>query len=309
MFPTLGLGTFMMKGDTLKEALDYALSLGYRHIDTAASYGNEVEIGEVISDRIKEGKLSRKDIFITTKIPSVSLEKSDALESAHKSLSNLCVTSMDMLLIHHPWGQVKTNNGNLTPLVMNDGSGRREVSDIDFTETWSVLESLVKDGFVQNIGVSNFTISQIQRIISTSRLKPSNVQLECHPYYQQHKLKAFCDSNKIAVSAYAPLGATDRPAQHQTQTENIIADRLVLELAAKYLKTPAQILLNFLLCRGFSVIPKSSSKKHLKENFDSQSFMLSDTDMKKMFLLDRGLRFYEFKYVHHHPEFSNKEEF
>jgi len=307
--PALGLGTFMMKGDILREALDFALSIGYRHIDTAASYGNEEEIGEVIHDRIKAGKLSRKDIFITSKIPSVCLKKDDALQSAQESLSKLCITSIDMLLIHHPWGQVKEKSSDLSPMIMSDGSGRRVISDVDFVETWSALEDLVKDGFAQNIGVSNFTIPQILRIFSNSKVRPSNVQLECHPYFQQHKIKSFCDSHDIVVSAYAPLGAVGRPTLQQTHSTKVMEDPLVLELAIKYKKSPAQILLNFLLCRGFVVLPKSSTKDRLKENFDSQSFMLTENDIKRICAIDRGLRFFEFNYVKHHPEFSTEEPF
>ncbi|XP_005106410.1 1,5-anhydro-D-fructose reductase [Aplysia californica] len=304
----LGLGTYMLQGDVLKQALDFALFLGYRHIDTAALYENETEIGEVLGDRIQAGKLSRKDVFITTKIPSTWLRKSDTLESAHKSLGQLKMKNVDMLLIHHPWGQVKRKEGEIAPLI-NNSTGKSEIENVDFLETWTALESLFKDDFTKNIGLSNFTIGQIQRVLSAARIPPANVQLECHAYYQQQKLKAFCDSNDIALSAYAPIGAVNRPDIHKHNTENLTEDPLIIELSEKYEKTPAQILLNFLLCRGFAVLPKSSSPGRLEENFNALSFELSEEDNKKIYTLDRGVRFYNFLYIHHHPEFIENEEF
>ena len=298
----------MMQGDVLKTALDHALTLGYRHIDTAAAYENEEEIGEVIQAHINSGKIIREDLFITTKIPSICLAKQDALESAHQSLRRLKVKYVDLLLIHHPWGQVNRGNGDFNPW-MNDGSGRREIVNTDYLETWDALESLVHDGFAKHIGVSNFTQAQIERVLSVAKVPLSNVQLECHTYYQQHKLKAFCDANNIIVSAYAPMGAAGRKYKYESEAVVLSRDSLVVDIAAKYNKTPCQILLNFLLCRKFVVLPKSSSPDHLLENMEALNFELSAEDLNRLYSLDRGLRLFPFPYIHHHPEFHEDEEF
>ena len=296
LFPS-GIGTFMMKGDVLKQALDYALFVGYRHIDTAASYQNEAEVGEVLQDWLKAGKISRKDVFVTTKIPRTSLAKSDALQSAEESRSKLKVKKVDMLLIHHPWAQVTDKNGT-----------SRNVH-IDILETWKALETVVQNEHAANIGVSNFTVRQIQRLLNVAKIPPSNAQSECHVFYQQHQLKSFCDKNDIVMSAYSPMGALGRPEQQQTRPERLTDDPLIKDLAAQYNKTPHQILLNFLLMRGFSVLPKSCHPDRLKENFESFSFKLSDRDVQNIYSLDKGIKFFEFRYLQQHPEFFKNEHF
>ncbi|CAL1532696.1 unnamed protein product [Lymnaea stagnalis] len=295
--PTLGFGTYMLKGDVLKEALDYALFLGYRHIDTATAYENEEEIGQVIDDRVKAGRINRKDLFITTKVYSSNLRRADALDSAQQSLAKLRINYVDMLLIHHPWAHRKNSDGEI------------EFEDVNFLETWLALSTVFKLGKASSIGVSNFTIGQINRILSSSDVTPANVQLEAHAYLQQEKLKEFCDLNHIAVSAYAPLGAPNRPSIHVSNEESLLQDPLILEIAESYKKTPAQVLLNFLLRRGFVVLPKSSSKKRIKENFGALNWTITTKDYDKITSLDRGTRFFRFLFMKGHPEFFENEDF
>lgn len=182
--PVHGFGTYLLTGEPLKCALDYALFLGYRHIDTAHSYGNEVEIGEVINDRIRAGKLNRMDLFVTSKVPSVYLAYHSAIDSAKMSLENLKLKYLDMLLIHHPWGVVNRGDGTLRPI---DRNGKRELAVYNLNETWQAFEHLVNRGYVNSIGLSNFTARQVERIWKSATIKPSNLQLECHAYLQQGK--------------------------------------------------------------------------------------------------------------------------
>lgn len=287
----------MLKGDALKEALDYALFVGYRHIDTAVNYGNENEIGQVIDDRLRAGKLNRKDLFITSKVPSTHMKSQAVVESTQQSLNSLKTTYLDMLLVHSPWAHLR------------DDKGQIKFEHVDLLETWGALTSLFKGGQATSIGVSNFTLNQLERIISTSAVLPANVQLECHVYFQQNKLKAFCDSRHIIVSAYSPLGAPQRPSRHVQNTENILSDPVIVEIAKNYKKTPGQILLNFLLRRGFVVLPKSGTKDRIKENMGSLNFAITNKDFESILDLDRGVRFFRFLYMRGHPEYFEKEDF
>ncbi|KAH9509436.1 hypothetical protein Btru_045881 [Bulinus truncatus] len=295
--PTLGFGTFMLKGDMLKEALDYALFLGYRHIDTAATYENEEEIGQVVDDRVKAGRLNRKDLFITTKIPSTHLKKEATIESAQASLAKLKTNYVDMLLIHHPWAYIKKGDDEI------------EFQQVDLREPWHALTTFFKSGKASSIGVSNFTVRQIEHILSTSDVPPANVQLECHAYFLQNRLKAFCDANHIVVSAYAPLGAPSRPSRHVHNNENLLEDPLIKEIAQSYKKTPGQVLLNFLLRRGFVVLPKSANKQRIKENLDVLNWTMTTKDYDRIASLDKGVRFYRFLYMKGHPDFLENEDF
>jgi aldehyde reductase len=295
--PSLGFGTYLLKGDALKDALDYALFVGYRHIDTAAVYSNEAEIGQVIEDRQRAGKLNRKDLFITTKVSKYCMERQPTLECVQQSLDSLRTTYVDMLLIHHPWACARSAASAVT------------FQHVDLLDTWSTLVCLFKQGQASSIGVSNFTLQQLQRILSGSSVAPANVQLECHAYYQQRKLKSFCDSQHIAVSAYAALGAPDRPSHHVQSTASLLTDPVIVALAQSYKKTPAQILLNFLLRQGFVVLPKSATKARIQENFASSDFTITNIDLESIFSLEKGKRFFNFPFMKGHPEYFPGEHF
>ncbi|BFZ00687.1 hypothetical protein BsWGS_03726 [Bradybaena similaris] len=295
--PTIGFGTYNLKRDALKEALDYALFVGYRHIDTAAVYDNQEEIGQVLDDRQRAGTLNRKNLFITSKIPNTCMKSQAVRESTQQSLHSLRTGYLDMLLVHHPWACTKNERGTVT------------FQHVDLLESWSTLVTLFKEGQAGSIGVSNFTIQQLERIISGSGVSPANVQLECHAYLQQHKLKAYCDSKNIVVSAYAALGSPNRPKHHVQSNERLLADPVIVEIAQSYRKTPAQILLNFLLRRGFVVLPKSESKDRIRDNLESLNFDITRTDFDKIARLDKGLRFFKFLYMKGHPEYFENEDF
>uniref|UniRef100_A0A0B6YBC7 NADP-dependent oxidoreductase domain-containing protein n=1 Tax=Arion vulgaris TaxID=1028688 RepID=A0A0B6YBC7_9EUPU len=295
--PAIGFGTYMLKGDALKDALDYALFVGYRHIDTAVVYGNEEEIGQVVNDRQRAGKLERKDVFITSKVPYFCMRRQAVLESVQKSLHSLKTNYLDMLLIHHPWASQKNEKDVVT------------FDHVDLPETWSALTSVFKGGQASNIGVSNFTIKQLEKIISSSGVPPANVQLECHAYLQQSRLKALCDSKNIIVSAYAPLGAPNRPSHHSQNNDSLLTDPVIVNIAESYKKTPAQILLHFLLRRGFVVLPKSGTKARIKENLDCLNFTITNKDFENILGLDKGIRFFKFLYMKGHPEYFSDEDF
>ncbi|RUS78815.1 hypothetical protein EGW08_013433 [Elysia chlorotica] len=298
--PTIGFGTYLLQGDALRSSLDYALFLGYRLIDTASSYGNEADIGQVLRDRIQSGRMKRKDVYITTKIAKTHLKRASTIRCLQKSLHDLGTSYADAVLIHTPWGVVDTGPGSDTV----------EFDDVHFTETWTALQSLFQDGSARSIGVSNFTVKQIEQILDNGSPPPSHLQMECHAYLAQNKLKAFCDANNIVVTAYSPLGAPAYPVDDESERERrLLSDPCIAKISERVRKTPAQVLLTFLMQRGMAVVPKSKTNDRIKENFDSTNWKLSKKDFDIIMGLDCGVKYFKFKNRTGHPEFFPQEDF
>lgn len=232
--PRLGLGTWQLTGKTCFEAVKLAIKLGYNHIDTAEIYGNQKEIGKAIAG------IEKKKLFITSKVWRDNLHFDGVIESAEKTLKELGVSYLDMLLIHWP-------NKN-----------------IPVSETLGAFSELVKTGKVRSIGVSNFTVRHLREAIKVSALPISVNQVEFHPYLYQKELLEFCKKNGVILTAYCPLGQG-----------KIFSDKSVAEMAKKSGRTPAQLCLNWALNKGAIVIPKASSESHLKENLGALGWELS----------------------------------
>ncbi len=300
--PSIGLGTYLSLHGQLNTAVDFALDIGYRHIDTAVSYKNESQIGEVLSAHLKTGKLSRKDLFLTTKIPSALLDAKDIAPCVEKSLEDLKTNYLDMVLIHHPWGRKNTGDGNLSP---TDRNGNPLLQHHDLISAWRCMEALVRTGKIRAIGVSNFNQHQIRKIIDRCEIRPSNVQLECHAYLQQHILRKYCSEERIVVTGYAPLGARGRPAHNRNGDDiDLLADPVVVSIASKLKRTPGQILIRYLMQIGVVPLPKSTNPNRIKENFDSHLFDLSIEDLKRLSMLNINHRYFRFSWAKHHPEYT-----
>ena len=272
-------------------------------IDTAYSYKNEAEIGASIKRLEKHGKIERKDLFITTKVARSYLSPKDVNFSVEGSLENLQSKYVDLLLIHAPWGMKNLGDGNMKPL---DKNGNYMLEHYDICETWRALEEQVKAGRVRSIGVSNFTPSQMTRIMKNSTITPQNVQFECHAYLQQNELRAFCQSHSISCTSFGSLGAPGRPNDQNVSGEApaLLQDKVVAEIASKYGKKSSQILLRFLLQTGMCVIPKSETPTRLEENIVLFDFHIEDKDMARLRDLDRGFRYFDFIHYQNHPEFT-----
>ncbi|XP_050389351.1 prostaglandin F synthase 1 [Patella vulgata] len=303
--PTVGLGTFLMKNDVLREALDYALYIGYRHIDTALSYGNEVEIGDVVASRIKDGTVKRADLFITTKIPPIYLDYQDCLQSAEKSLDNLKLKYVDMLLIHHPCGNPNRGDGNFKPL---DENGEREIVSYDILRTWKAMEKLVGENQTVHIGLSNCQPTVINKIWKAAKIKPSNLQLECHAYLQQKELGKLCTERGIIMTSYGALGAITRP--NQSGNKPVLLDDLVIkEIASRINRTPGEVLLNYVAQLNRGILPKSQTKIRLKQNIEVLDWCLSKEDIKLIQTLDRNVKYFDFPWAKNHPDYVPNQPF
>lgn len=307
--PVFGLGTWMLTIDEAKDVVNTALDVGYRHFDTAFYYKNENAIGSALKEVFAKGEIKREDVFIVTKLPPIGMRAKDVKHFLKLSLDNLQMDYVDLYLIHMCFGLQNVNDTDCFP---TDSEGKHLMDmTTNLLEIWREMEEMVDLGWAKSIGVSNFSIGQIQRILDNCRIKPANTQFECHAYLQQNELVDFCHKNGITVCAYSPLGCpgvtTDlrKTSGPETEFPILLNEQLISEIATKYNKDPAQILLKFLLQRGLAVIPKSSNLKRIKSNINVFDFQLESSDMEKIRTLDKHIRMFSFRFLHNlekHPE-------
>ncbi len=282
----IGLGTWKSTGADVKKAVKDALHAGYRHIDTAAAYGNEEVIGEALSEIFAEGKIFREDVFITSKLWNDSHAEGQVIPALQDSLKKLQLDYLDLYLIHWP---VAFRNGVDFPKKPEDYLTPEEAPII---ETWKQMEKAKKDGLAKHIGVSNFSDVKLKELIEKASVKPEMNQVELHPLLQQDDLLAYCKSENVLVTAYSPLGSGDRSNSMKGENEpNLLEIDTIKDIARKHNASAGQILISWHNHRGNAAIPKSTSKEHIKENFKAASIELDETDMKAIAKLDEHYRF------------------
>jgi len=279
--PVVGLGTYALRGDEGEKVMKDAIDVGYRHIDTAYLYGNEKEVGNAVRAKINEGVIKREDIFITTKIWD-TFHAPDQVEKAfQKSFDNLNLDYIDLFLMHSPRSvqQVNKDGSANPPIDVEDvnlfPAGPGLDAKIDYVDTWKAMEKLLKTDRVRNIGISNFNAEQVERLYSAAEVKPVTNQVEFHPNLNQRKLVKFCSDRNITVTAYSPLGGQSPDADKPLA----IRDPSVKEIADKYNKSPAQVILRYLIQRKAIVIPKTTKKDRLKANIELFDFVLNEQDL------------------------------
>jgi len=251
--PQLGYGVWKVPDENATTSVEQALEAGYRLIDTAKVYGNERGVGKAIAN----SDLARDDLFITTKVWNADQGYENTLKAFDESLEKLGLDYVDLYLIHWP-----------TPKF-----------DM-YVETYKALEKLYQDGRTKAIGVCNFDIEHLQRILDECDIIPTVNQVECHPYLQQRELKQFCEEHGILLEAYSPLMNGDK----------VMDNDVIQELADQYGKTPAQIILRWHLQSEVVVIPKTVTPSRMTENINVFDFELQEADMDKIASLDRNER-------------------
>jgi diketogulonate reductase-like aldo/keto reductase len=241
--PFIGLGTWALRGEEGSAAVERALAMGYRHIDTAEGYGNEAEVGE----GIRRAGLPREELFVTTKVGMNHLRQEDVLSACEGSLQRLGLDYLDLYLVHWP---------------------NRE---IPMAETFGALARLHAEGRVRHVGVSNFYEFHLREAVLVSPVPIAANQVEYHPYLNQRELLTWCRERSIVVESYSPI------AQGR-----ILQDPLLLELAAKYQRSVAQVCLRWLTQIGVPAIPKASSEEHLRANLALFDWALDADDLARI---------------------------
>ena len=284
--PVIGLGTWKSKKGKVGKAVRFALDSGYRHIDCAATYGNEAEIGEAFHEVFSTEKIKREDVWITSKLWNNAHKKEDVLPALKQSLKDLQLDYLDLYLIHWPVA--------FKPEVDMPRQDDEYLSleEVPIIETWEAMLEAKKQGLVKHVGVSNFSEKKLSNLIAETTDIPELNQVELHPFLQQPKMLDFCHKKNIHLTAYSPLGSSDRiPAIKAENEPSLLENEVIKEIAEKHNASPAKVLIKWAVERGTAVIPKSTSEDHLVDNLKSVELELDDTDRKKIQSLDRHFRY------------------
>lgn len=251
--PQLGYGVWKITDEAVEKAITTAIDKGYRSIDTAKVYGNEVGVGKAIA----ASNIPREELFITTKVWNSDQGYEQTLQAFDESMDKLGLDYLDLYLVH--WPMPKNNR---------------------YIATYQALEKLYAEGRVKAIGVCNFHIEHLEKLLAACKVVPVVNQVECHPYLQQKELKAFCEKHNIIVESWSPL----------FQGGELLEEEILQTIGKKYNKTAAQVVLRWHIQEGAIVIPKSVTPSRIAENFTIFDFHLSAEDITQISLLDRNLR-------------------
>jgi alcohol dehydrogenase (NADP+) len=285
--PCIGLGTFgsdSVSHEKVAETVKKAIYSGYRHIDCASVYGNEKNIGSVLTELLSGGFVKREDLWITSKVWND--RHNDVIESCKESLCCLQLEYLDLYLVHWPFPNyhppkcdVSSRNPNAKPYIHEN-----------FMKTWKQMEQLVKSGLVKNIGTSNMTVPKLKLLLRDAEIKPACNEMELHPHFQQNELFTFCMENDIQPVAYCPIGSPGRPDRDRTSDDTVDLEDVVITKIAERLNTsPASVAIKWAIQHG--QIPIPFSVNHYFENLEAViNVQLTENDMKEISGIDKNCR-------------------
>ena len=284
--PILGLGTWKSAPGDVYDAVKVALEAGYEHVDCAPIYGNEPEVGKALSESFASGVVDREDVWVTSKLWNDCHDPAHVRPALEATLDDLQLDALDLYLVH--W-----------PVAMQHGVEYPEQPDhfvpldeLPLSETWHAMQGLKDDGLVHHIGVSNFSVEKIQSLVEETGTAPEMNQIEMHPYLQQPDILDYAEEEGFHLTAYSPLGSMDRPDEIKAEDEpNLFEDSTIQDIAEKHGASAAQVLISWAIHRGTSVIPKSVTPAHIKDNLAAADLELSDDDMDAIADLDRHRRY------------------
>ena len=305
--PLLGLGTWQATAGEVGHAVRAALRTGYRHIDCAAVYGNEREVGDALAEMVGDGpgQIPRSEVFVTSKLWNSEHSPRHVRPALEKTLGDLRLTYLDLYLVH--WPQVFAHvEGSTTGRPVHANGSMVYDFATSTSATWAAMETLVTAGLARSIGLSNFNEQQIASLLPTAKIAPAVLQVESHPFFGQGALLEFCRSHHIIMEAYSPLASGGRTPPDLNNEPNVPGVQpaagfsivphpqaqihpVLLDIAQAHERSTAQVAIAWQIQRGVVVIPKSVKAKRVAQNFDV-FFGLSEDEAKRIGNLDVGLR-------------------
>ncbi|RIA93022.1 xylose reductase 2 [Glomus cerebriforme] len=295
LMPLIGVGMWQVPRDKATNLVIESLKIGYRLVDAASDYGNEKEIGLGLKKAFDTGIVKREDIFVTSKLWNTNHARKHVREACERSLRDLQLDHLDLYLIHFPISLKYVDPDVRQPAEWFDDVEKKETipENITIQETWQAMEELVDAGLVKNIGVSNFCGALILELLKFARIKPSVLQIEHSPYLTQERLINYVKSQGIAVTGYSNFGNLSYKGvfPHADSAPILFDQPVIKELANKYGKSPAQIVLKWSIQRQIAIIPKSLKPERLAQNRDLSGFELTQEELHKISSLNTNLRF------------------
>ncbi|CAJ0596823.1 unnamed protein product [Cylicocyclus nassatus] len=285
--PMVGLGTWQIEPQDVGKAVESAIKDGYKHIDCAWMYKNQDAIGKTLKKLFSsaQGK-SDRDLFITSKVWNSFHSAEACKKHVLEILDQLQLDYVDLMLIHWPMGYAEGEE----PIPKDEGSDKVKFSEEDYLTTYKVLEDYVKEGKIRSIGISNFNVQQLERLLANCRIKPAALQVELHPFLPQKELRAYCKEKGITLIAYSSLANPGSNEFREEGDPNVLKDPVVNNIAKAHGKTPAQVVLRWATQQGILIIPKSVSEERISQNADLFDFTLTDDEMKELDGLECGYR-------------------
>jgi len=294
--PTVGLGLWKIDPGAVADAVYQAIKVGYRHLDSAADYGNEKEVGEGIALAITDGLCSRDELWVTSKLWNTYHRREHVEAACRKSLEDLGLDYFDLYLVHFPIALSYVDfNDRYPPEWIFDPEAENPGMRLDavpLSETWGAMEKLVEVGLCRQIGICNYSTSLVHDLMSYARIKPAMLQVESHPYHTQEALLRTAEQYGIAVTAFSPLGALSYVSLDMaTANDSVLTAPVVIAAAQRIGATAAQVVLRWGIQRGTAVIPKTSNPQRLVENLHLSELSLNEDEMAAISALNQNRRF------------------